>query len=274
MSSYLANDQFYPSVPYSYINPYTYPSATPSAPPLEEIDVPGYSPYTPAVQPWNNVHEQANEAYLHIWNDLQVVQTLPSLNLDDTSIQTLKQIEEKSNQGIVRGLLTLMIKVLQVVGKLALGFTVAISVSLVISALLGLPVAAVILSLIVASPVIGSLVIGGLVCKIAAHILQHIREKGSEHSFRSAIQGQGYTQQMQDLKTWTKMEKLSEMERRIQDTLEKFQVIQKNMGYNVIQNQQELYLKSLLKKIEHFYEVENKLDREISMPLLNRFLAN
>jgi hypothetical protein len=222
--------------------------------------------------------QNANQAYHTFYNsyDRRVLTDLPSLNLDKKSIQTLKQIEQRSNRGFVNGILALMIKVLQVVGKLSLGLTVGFSLALVVSALLGLPTAAVLFSLVVASPGMMSLILVAIGCKVSAHVLQHLKNNWVEHSFRTAIQADPtkLANKVLDLKSWIQIKELSTIEKHIRDTKATIDYAQQIAGYTWWRNQQSDYLQSLVSKVEDFQRIKQGLDFEHSMPLLNRFLAN
>src|SRR4051794_17101169 len=69
-----------------------------------------YSQQIPAMSPsLNKAEEKANQAYQQLYlSDLKVLAALPSLNLNEKSIDTLKQIEKKAQQGLVNGLLAVM----------------------------------------------------------------------------------------------------------------------------------------------------------------------
>ncbi len=228
----------------------------------------------PAVSPPLNQKEIiAYQAYHTFYqDDLKVLTALPSLNLDKTSIETLKQIEQRSNRGFVNGLLALMIKVLQVVGKLALGFVVGFSIALVISALLGLPAAAALVLLAIASHGLMTLILTGIGCKVGALVLQDIRQRRIEHSFCAAIQDKDA--EVQNLKRWIQVKELSKMEGRIHDVVGKIQLAQQTAGYSLVRGQQILYLNSVIMSIQNFRGIEKELDLANSMILLNRYLAN
>lgn len=278
-----------------------YPSITPtifpSAPPLEEIEnEPFFSTSLHSQQPtplsydllysqsmisipthkifWTKENEDANQAYLNLWQDLHVLENLPTLTLDDKSIQTLKHIEERSDRGVVNALLVLTIKIMQAVSKLSLGFVVAGSILLIASTLLGLPATAIFMSLFIASPVMTGCVLSGIACKIVAYVAEHLKKNWIEYSFRSTIfEDKKQLKQIEDLRAWIRLDQLSDIEVRIHETIAKIQTTQQTLSYISVQSSQIIYLQSLLDKIEQFHEIEDKLDIQFSAPLLNHFLS-
>lgn len=287
-----------------------YPWAVPSAPPIEAEELtyptlypkitpikqtfpnyptyllsqpsthPTYSSYqAPIHQPAPSLNhrdqEVANKAYLHLYPHLQEIHDLPSINLGLRSIFSLKKIEERSKEGITYGLLSLAIKVLQVVGKLALGLAVGSTIAIGASALLGVSAAVAFTSLLVVSPIIGGLVLGGFACRIASRALQQLQESLAAYSFRASIEkDKALLQPLNHLKIWMQIDQLSTLEKEMRDTVRKIQTAQKTAGYHPQRNQQEFYLDCLIKKFEQFHEIEDKLKIQTSMPLLNRFLSN
>jgi hypothetical protein len=259
----------------------------PSAPILEDgIDYDGsydinpqinfvqqYSVQQYSVQQYNNVQALAYKAYNDVYLDGFKVFNLPNPALSDKSIQTLKQIEDNSKKGVISGLLTLMIKVLQVVEKLALGIAIGTSLTLILSALFGSPLAVVLLSTFIAFPIMGNLVVGSLICKVAASVLGQARQKWTEHSFHLAIREEN--ESVDVLKTWTQLQDLSQITQRFEHATCQIFFAQKMLSYPEFQYDQQIgYLNSLIQKINQFHALEIQLGMSTnSMPLLSHYLG-
>jgi hypothetical protein len=300
MSFVLPNGQYFTNP----INAPSYPSVVPSAP-LDEIlheeeplDGPLYPPvhqgfYQPVMPSNQGLYSQASQsvpliipptyptidfqklaaqAYLNIWPDLNLIHGLPTIQLDDKSIETLKQMEVKSNKGVILRLLNLTIRVLQVVGKLALGIAVGISIALILSLFFGTSVGTILLSAVIALPPLGLLVSAHLACKGTAYVLKYVRQKWIENSFKSALTAK--KDQVLQLMAWTNLKDLPQIEQRIRDASQQIIQAQQFAGYDLYRDQQIAYLTLTLQKIEGFLTIQQKLNPQNTLPLLNRFLNN
>jgi hypothetical protein len=230
-----------------------------------------YSQVNPPTYSVKDVLDRATQAYLNVWPDLNRIYDLPTININDKSIETLKQMETKSNKGLIPGLLNLTIRVLQVVGKLALGIAVGISIALIVSLLLGASWGAVLFSSVIALPPLGILVCTRLGCKVTAYVLQRVRQKWIENSFDSTLTAK--KDQVLQLKAWLNLKGLTQIEQRLQDAMQQIIQAQHIAGYHPYREQQIAYLTLTLQKIEGFQKIQQKLNLQNTFPLLNRFLS-
>lgn len=244
-----------------------YNNRNPSAPPMDQHVVPGENRSIP-VQSWSNLQESANQAYIQAQADFPILNQLPPLNLNDKSIQTLKQIEEKAKQGIISNLLTLMIKVLQVVGKLALGLAVGTSVALILSALFGLPVAVFLSAM--TFPIWGGALLVRLTCKVSAWALSGLKQAWINHCFRSAIKAE--KERILPLKAWRQLKDLPQIEQRLQTAVQQLTLAQQYTSFPALLGQQLAYVESQLRKIHHFHIINQQLSGKNAFSLLNDYL--
>ncbi len=247
---------------------------TPSAPPpddeSDDVSYPKIVPYD--AKKAKELQDCAQQAYFNVYKEIVDVANLRSLDhFDASSIQTLKQIEEKSKQGIVINLLQLMIKVLQVVGKLSLGIAVGTSLALILSPFFGVPGAAVAVSALLATPILGALVAMRIVCKVMIYGVGKLKQRQMESSFASAIQIE--KDRVLALKGWVHLKNLLQTEQHFRMTIDIIMQAQQFVGYDQQRQDQIVCLQGMVNKIAQFRDIAyGQLDINNSMPLLNQFL--
>lgn len=245
---------------------------TPSAPPEKPCnDLYPVSPPVLFVQPPYDYEASANKAYLNVHPELPALLQLPSINLNERSIQSLKQIEKNSKHGIISNVLNLMIKVLLVVGKLAMGFAVASSIALVLSALWSASAAGALIAAIVAVPLVGGLLLGHAACKISVYILSGLNQGWMNYSFHSAMKSE--KEQLGPLKTWMEVKNPTEIEQRLRFAKQQIELAQQKVYIHPHRTDQINFLEQMLIKIDTFRNIEKQLDLKGSMPLLDRYLS-
>lgn len=225
--------------------------------------------YPPQTDGGKELQEKEKEASLNI-QGLDMLSQLPDLvDLNAARIQTFKDIETSVQKGSIPILLNLMIKVSRFAAVLAWKLTVGTSLTLTLSAAAGLPVSRLIFSRIVMAPILGTWVVGGIACKLSAYLLERIRNRWIESSFRSAMQT--HHEQIETLKEWTKVkESLPDLQKRLQEAQQNFQFAAQAQSnseqWAVVTRLQEAII-----KIKIFHSIENDLQLD-SMPLLHRLI--
>lgn len=249
-------------------------SSTPSAPPLEDPNnmtdsVSLYPHLVPPSLPVIDFQARANQAYKNVWNDLHMLHRMPVVNMDDISMQTLMEIEEKSKKGFVPGLLNLISKVIRVAGYLAFGLAGFHTGALILAALSGVPFG---LALIVTSPLLSFFILTGLVCKVAAQKLEDLNKHRKERSFQNAIQAQNHP--VLSMKPWIQLQDIPQLEKRLQDTLNEIQLAQTHVCHDPLRAQQYVYIQSQIGKIYGFQAAEKRIKKnQFFMPLLRHYLG-
>lgn len=235
---------------------------SPSAPPLEEGDF--CDLYT-----HENIPVAPSSAYSKVYSEAMTIYELPFVNFNDRSVQTLKKLEEQSKQGMIPRNLAVIVRVLYVVEKIILGLSVGVSSAgatsfFIFSASLGAPVA-VILSSVIIFPVLGSLLMLGLISKVSAYVLENLKKRCVEHSFRLAIRREKdlsdpiEKDRMSGLKGWFQLQSLPGIKLNLQNAMKEIDDMQLT-DYNNQKKDERDFLSFLIQKIDHFQTIEKQLD--------------
>lgn len=215
-----------------------------------------------------NLHlyqDRASQAYLNIWSDLNELNQLELLELDQKSIQTLKQMEDNAKQGIVSSLLNLVEKILEMFANLALALTAGSATFSFFTFLGGMPIMAGISLMIV-----GGLYAGRMGCNLFAKLFEHLKDKRIESCFQTSIEEKQLN--LLPLKKWMNLTTLTDTEQRLRDVLHQNVFAQQMSGYLVPRAEQITFIQHQLQKIEQFRSIEALLKNENPFSLLMRYL--
>lgn len=251
---------------YPSLNPDSYPPGPVPLYPPQVVTYPIVNPHvkTPADAAYDRFCDKLSEN-----PEMNACFLLPPLSLDNKSIQTLKQIEKNATKGIVVTLLTVIIKVLQVVGKLAWRFACITSLVIFASILCRLSVAPLLWSKIVMTHLLGKLIIGGGICQLSAFTLRYVKHVWMNSFFYLAMRDKKH--QIEPLKQWIKVKNLSEIEFHSKNTIRQLEATQQT-SYSDVRMDNISYLQDLIGKMNAFRKVEKNLNWDQSMPLFTRLL--